>query len=203
MSRPREISTYRLLIVAASLLSIGLGIGVGCSQAARDRAKHFFFEVPDDTKADGSKQETPPVETSERPSLEMPPSAYASVHQPYTQKLCAECHDPAVKMPGLEHLNEACRKCHARYFSDAVAHSAVSDGDCLSCHQLHRSKLPSLLTQPAAELCAACHDDPADLSEEAHRVEGVEQCTLCHDPHFGREGEMLLKPDRRRPSEAS
>ncbi len=203
MSRPREFSKYRLSILATSFLSVGLAVVLGCSQAARERTKHFFFEVPDDAQAGSASGDAQPTDTSERPDLELPPSAYASVHQPYARQMCAECHDPSAKMPGLDNLTDACGECHARYFSDEVAHSVVSDGECLACHQLHRSKLPSLLTRSAAELCADCHDDPADLSEEAHGVDGVEKCTMCHDPHFGGEDEMLLKPGIPRPGAAS
>ncbi len=201
--KPCEFLKRRLSIFVAYIVPVGLVVVLGCSQAARDNAKHFFFEIPEETQAETASRNAEPTDATARPDIKLPPSAYASVHEPYARDMCAECHDSSAKMPGLDNLTDACGECHSRYFSDEVAHSVVSDGECLSCHQLHRSKLTSLLTRSAAALCADCHDDPADLSEEAHGVEGVERCTTCHDPHFGGEDEMLLRPDRPRPGTAS
>jgi predicted CXXCH cytochrome family protein len=96
-----------------------------------------------------------------------------------------------------EDMLDSCRECHPRYFSDAVRHDPVSSGDCDTCHQPHRSELLHLLRQPVYNTCVDCHDEPEDLSEEAHGGDilesgAVKNCTVCHDPHFG--AEKLLRP---------
>ncbi|MFQ5495703.1 MAG: cytochrome c3 family protein, partial [Phycisphaerae bacterium] len=96
------------------------------------------------------------------------------------------------RMLPRENLLDACRGCHSDYFSDRVRHAPVEQGQCTECHNMHRSTQHALLTMPVGDLCIECHDEPEDLSEPAHTVQGVANCTGCHDPHFG--GEMLMKP---------
>ena len=81
---------------------------------------------------------------------------------------------------------DSCEDCHPRFFSEEVGHPPVADRSCQGCHTLHRSTQPHLLLRSLLETCVECHDEPEDLSEEAHSGDGVENCTQCHDPHFGK-----------------
>lgn len=166
----------------------------GCTQGARERLKHFFFEVPPDTAetvAEGDVS-TSPAGAAEQTAAAKP--RYVSVHAPYQMNQCEACHGVDRHPLKDDALRESCSDCHERYFDeDEVTHFPVSEG-CTSCHQLHHSEHPSLLVQPVLDTCVACHDGPADLSEEAHSGPGVENCVRCHDPHFG--GEGLLKKER-------
>ncbi len=174
----------RFLVVVAGAALVGLGVVLGCSPESRERAKHFFFEVPDETQAKAASPEGDP-QRPDRPTLAPPAAKFASVHPPYAQHKCTSCHDSTQQMQVRSDLPEACRGCQRRYFSEEVGHSPVADGDCLICHQLHRSTLASLLLQPIPDTCIDCHDEPEDLSEEAHGVDNAADCIGCHDPHFG------------------
>jgi len=154
----------------------------------------FFFEVPEEGKtveASGAPVELPAYE---QPTLALPASRFASNHPPFVPRECASCHAVEQHMSVREDLLDRCGGCHPRFFSDEVGHSPVADGECLLCHQLHRSTEASLLTMPVTELCVDCHDEPEDLSEPAHSQEGVERCITCHDVHFGTS--PLLKAGR-------
>ena len=177
------------------MVILGSALLAGCSQTALDKAKRFFFDVPDQSppatagEASGSE---------EQPELVLPKPQYASVHQPVVERRCRSCHDASGQMKVPEDLTEACRGCHARFFGDRVEHGPVADGECRGCHTLHRSKHPHLLTMPAGETCVECHDDADELSEEAHGQPQAEHCTRCHDPHFG--ASPFLKADRPGPT---
>lgn len=160
---------------------------IGCSQAARNRLERFFFEVPQETKSASGSQATPTLATYEPPRLPPPPSHFTSVHPPFRKRQCTQCHDPTAERENRlrDNITNACQGCHVRFFSQEVGHQPVIDRQCLTCHFPHRSIQRALLRQPILETCTDCHDDPEDLSEEAHGREGVERCTGCHDPHFG------------------
>jgi predicted CXXCH cytochrome family protein len=176
------------------LVPLVLAVGLGCSQAARDRFMHWFFEVPDDTaSAEVAQQAAPP--TYVPPTLKVAKAKYTSVHKPVVTRDCKSCHDPSGQMQVREDILDACAECHERYFGDDVAHSPVEDGECAECHEPHRSVHPHLLTRPVLDLCTDCHD-AEDLSEDDHSGENAEDCSACHDAHFGEE--MLLKPGYRK-----
>jgi len=157
---------------------------LGCSSAARDRLARFFFEVPPPAQADSTESASATV-ASEPPRVVLPGSPFRSVHSPYQSRSCLECHDAATRMQVRQDLLEACSDCHTDYFSPRVGHMPVSQGECLTCHDPHRSVQPSLLRASMPAVCVDCHDAPEDLSAPAHSAKGVEQCTRCHDAHFG------------------
>ncbi len=177
-------------------LVIALAVVMGCSQAALDRAKHFFFEVPEPSAQTDAQVVGPGAEPPAE--LVLPEPQFASVHQPVVEQRCHTCHATSGSMDVRENLADACRQCHPSFFGEAIEHSPVAEGQCLQCHKPHRSEHPSLLTLPGGQVCLECHDGPADLSEEAHGQPGADDCTRCHDPHFG--SPMFLKPDRPTPA---
>ncbi|HRX86832.1 MAG TPA: cytochrome c3 family protein [Phycisphaerae bacterium] len=179
----------KLLVVMALLVAAGLS----CTPEARQRAKHFFFEVPDESAgATASTESKSSKDSSNLPELHLPPSAFVSIHPPYADQQCDACHNAEKRMNVVGETRDTCGECHEDFFDeDKVTHFPVASGDCLSCHQPHRSRFPALLVQSVKDTCAGCHDT-GDLSEDAHQGD-VSNCVKCHDAHFG--GEYLLKKD--------
>lgn len=175
-------------------VSLCLLVGIGCSYTARDRLRHFFFEVPVDSAGPHAvaRSDAPPPAP---PTLVVPPSKFRSVHPPYLERRCDECHKADRQMQVRTDMLSACQTCHARYFGDDVGHAPVGQGECLTCHDMHRSAQPRLLVMATFDLCIECHDEPEDLSEKAHSGNDVENCTRCHDAHFGKS--PLLRPSHR------
>ncbi len=187
-----------------SLLAVMFCAVFGCSQMARDRLMHFIFEIPGEEavsasvalpNVDGgapSTQVTEPVTFAEREVR------FASQHPPVLDRRCRSCHDATDRMRvDTDLMMASCRTCHPRFFSDAVGHGPVVKGECMACHVPHRSAQPALLLLPVFDTCIECHDEPEDLSETAHSGADAENCTKCHDPHFG-EGMLLRNADSMR-----
>jgi predicted CXXCH cytochrome family protein len=173
-------------------------IAVGCAQGTRDRLAHWFFEIPSDqtetaeADADAGPVRAEPV-WNEPVALARPAPGYVSQHPPFVTRQCTQCHDETDRMQVGDNMLESCEACHPRFFSDEVGHGPAVDGECAECHDMHRGPRPHLLKESMYDLCTYCHDEPEDLSEPAHAVEGVERCTACHDAHFGTGA--LLRPD--------
>ncbi len=95
-----------------------------------------------------------------------------------------------------------CTTCHAESSSHASfqlgVHASSDAVNCLTCHSIHKadSKSLHLNVQPTQELCQTCHPtQSASMRNKpfTHRpVQGLMDCTSCHDPH-GRPGRETLK----------
>jgi predicted CXXCH cytochrome family protein len=172
------------VILVTSPLVIALLIW-GCSSGARERLTHFFFEVPAEPSApapaDTGGETTRPASTV----TATPAARFVSHHDPYRERKCASCHESTGRMQVRENYADSCKSCHPSYFTEAVGHSPVSDGDCALCHLPHQSENPALLRQPLYETCVDCHEPPAELSQPSHAGAGVRNCLQCHDAHFG------------------
>jgi predicted CXXCH cytochrome family protein len=177
------------------ILMLLVPAGVACSNTFRQRVLHFFFEIPEspDTAAgDSAPEGAPAAEPALSFSALHAEPVFASVHEPVARRECTQCHDPAQRMEARpQYMMTNCQQCHPRYFGKEVRHMPVAYRFCYSCHTPHRSVLPGLMIKALFETCMDCHPSPEELSTPAHSVADVQNCTRCHDPHFG--GRMLLK----------
>jgi len=88
---------------------------------------------------------------------------------------------------------ELCFTCHVQMTEAALAaegravHAPVLHGDCVVCHDPHRSRRSHLLrAAPVSALCFKCHNRGAVATSAAHAALGSRgDCTACHDPHDG------------------
>jgi predicted CXXCH cytochrome family protein len=89
-------------------------------------------------------------------------------------QLCYKCHDPTVA-------------------EDGWVHGPVAAGDCLMCHEPHKTKNRFLLTKTAPSLCYECHEPEAVHLVEHHAEEAYAKCGECHEGHAGAT-RTLLRP---------
>jgi len=186
--------------IGLATTSVTLLAVVGCTVTARQRLKHFFFEIPDESAAidDAAKDgDVHAIPVEDRPSLALPPVRFVSIHQPFSSRDCQACHNADERMKVDGDAETTCGACHDRYFGDDVGHGPVAGGECLTCHDPHRSAFPKLLKSSVAANCTECHDVPEELSQPAHAGSEAANCTKCHDAHFGEP--PLLKPGVKAP----
>jgi len=166
------------------MIPVCLAITLSCSPDDRERTMKFFFEVPEESEKQTAEETKAPQPLGPL-DRQVDEPAFESTHQPVAQRNCAACHDANNRQAVRDDMMDSCRTCHERFFGDEVEHDPVAEGECASCHDPHRSKHRNLLLVSVLEGCSECHDEPDELSEEAHSREGAENCTMCHDPHFG------------------
>lgn len=109
-----------------------------------------------------------------------------SIHLPYEEKQCDDCHDKSKEGGLVRPKKELCGMCHTDLIKGAHVHGPTAVGECLACHLPHTSAFSSLLKFDVSELCTACHREKR-LAEEMHVKVGAKQleCVDCHDPHSG------------------
>jgi predicted CXXCH cytochrome family protein len=77
-----------------------------------------------------------------------------------------------------------CYGCHADYTVSApFVHGPVAVGQCLFCHNQHKSKIEHLLKEPEPKLCYLCHDINTVELIPAHLTNQQFACTGCHNAH--------------------
>ncbi len=111
-------------------------------------------------------------------------SAEASVHPPYAEKRCNDCHDKNTDSGFVAPKKDLCFVCHKDFLQGSFAHGPAAVGDCLACHLPHSSSNPSLLKTPKGQICWVCHKEPrvAQGLHGAAKDKGL-VCTDCHNPH--------------------
>ncbi|UFS71064.1 cytochrome c3 family protein [Geomonas sp. RF6] len=109
-----------------------------------------------------------------------------SVHRPYGEKKCDDCHDKSKDSGLVRPANELCLMCHKNFFKGAYQHGPAAVGDCLACHVPHNSPDGPLLKMSRTKVCDSCHKEPrAALALHDKVAERKMACVECHNPHDG------------------
>ena len=109
-----------------------------------------------------------------------------SVHAPYGDKKCNDCHDKSKDSGLIRPPEQLCFMCHKGFFKGPYLHGPAAVGDCLACHVPHNSPDGPLLKTSRKVICATCHREPrAALSLHEKVADRKLLCIDCHDPHYG------------------
>lgn len=123
-----------------------------------------------------------------------------SVHKPFVDEACAECHTASFQLTGQD--SSVCLKCHAdRTTEYPRMHGPVAAVACLWCHAPHESAEAHLLKRPARQVCSQCHEQSMLSAQRvpAH-ADPARSCLDCHGAHGGtqpfflREGADRMSP---------
>jgi len=159
---------------------------MSCDEAERYKTLTFFFDgvpPPGSTGLQGEPLDSNSIEPDQTGQT---PAWY--VHEP--RKDCTTCHGKR-KQRGFSSETyliaqepELCYNCHDDYtLSAPFVHGPVAVGQCLFCHNPHKSKIKYLLNEPEPGLCYLCHDVNTIELIAAHSPDQLSSCTNCHNPH--------------------
>jgi len=183
---------FRIIALAAACLALVLA---GCDSVTRHKVLTTIFDgVPSLPPPEQLCQEY--VEEQTMLAAQAADAAAAtpaetelvrSSHQPYVEKQCNSCHDKE-KEGGLALARaKLCFSCHTDFLTGRYMHGPAAVGDCLSCHEPHSSRFPSLLKSAKAELCGKCHQERRIAAGMHDRLTAQHiACVDCHDPHSGK-----------------
>lgn len=167
----------------------------GCSVDRHYRTLSFFFDGVPNPEAKAAAQGASGVTAAMRAS------ATYTVHRPFAEERCGECHRGQLEFRGLD--SRVCLKCHeGEKTRHARMHGPVAAGECLWCHLPHESAEAHLLRKAARQTCVQCHDASLlkDDGVPAH-ADAARGCLECHSGHGGsapmflKEGVSRLAPD--------
>ena len=114
-------------------------------------------------------------------------------------KDCVSCHSNQPELNSsedynlIESLPELCYSCHKGIVNkEQWGHGPVVNGQCLLCHEPHKTDNKSLLKEPVPQLCYQCHEVETLKLIKNHTESSYARCNDCHEHHSG-PGKMLLK----------
>jgi len=178
---------------------------LSCDEVERHRALTFFFDGVPPLEGEGVGD----VNTPEQSQPQLPGNTEPAwiVHKP--SKECTNCHDMSKKPRWAtpEFTKEPlqlCYDCHpgSNYSSSTdYVHGPVAVGDCMRCHNPHRSKHRHLLKLPVPDICHQCHEKEDVESIADHSAETLSECLECHVGHSSPERGLLKKGWKHEPTE--
>jgi predicted CXXCH cytochrome family protein len=208
---------WRATVLLLSLLTL-----LSCSRSTRHKMLGVLFDDPPTSEKATVVDSLvpPPAATAEAGAASQ--LVVEVLHSPYEDKDCESCHAIAYPKPGKKKgaipassatgdrsglrlivpASQLCFECHddmtveAFEADDKTVHYPVEEGECLECHDPHKSEFASLLrrAKPIESLCFTCHESDDILTSDQHGDMTPEErnCVECHDPHASKD-EYLLK----------
>jgi predicted CXXCH cytochrome family protein len=177
--------TKTTLVGLTLLVFVGVFI-VSCNEIEHHKMLTFFFEGVPPLYQDQLSEEL--VDSGSGQFLQRRSKQVWYVHQP--RKDCTLCHDKSRQSLFssqtylIKPIPELCYECHADYTTSAsYVHGPVAVGQCLLCHNPHRSRIEHLLKEHEPKLCYICHNADMINSIPAHLTEQKFNCTDCHNSH--------------------
>ncbi len=117
-----------------------------------------------------------------------------SIHPPFEQRKCFECHDEKNRTKGKLPQRVLCFSCHDGYNKMyEVTHGPVDFGLCTACHNPHKTGQKKLLYSVQQDLCLQCHVIDDVLVNGFHAKIADQSCINCHNPHGGQNRRFLKK----------
>lgn len=180
---------------AAAGLALVLLTVLSCSEGKRHRTMEFFFDgVP---PLPGERPEFGPLDANEPGAGSPSATGGWYVHEPL--KDCTQCH-PSKRRARISRevqlvaqVPQLCYQCHTEFTSlSGWIHGPVVTGDCLFCHEPHKTRNPYLLTHPVPDMCYQCHDQEALSLVTNHADASYAHCIDCHAGHAGATRYLLL-----------
>jgi predicted CXXCH cytochrome family protein len=161
-----------------------------CSPDRRYALMNFFFDGVPDPSLVGTEGWAPAGGGL---------ASMASVHPPFGEDRCLECHVDPSSVTLTRDSGTLCLKCHEGVTEQFnFMHGPVVGMACLWCHNPHFSPVEHLLRKPTPDLCMQCHSDgqlqtrtsSGDLLRPQH-ADLTQSCLVCHSGHGGAEQGML------------
>jgi len=125
---------------------------------------------------------------------------------------CTFCHESnGGEHPGdvkgftiAQEGSELCYSCHTEHetanTTNKYGHSAVIDGTCLDCHEVHSSDEPKFISSKLPDLCNMCHYEVEEavngLAVVHSPMKDKGSCINCHSPHSSPESTLLVKNEK-------
>ena len=169
------------------MVVLGLAAWPGCTVTRSNyKALSFFFDGVPDPDA--------PVGAVDPTTGEIRAAAIVSVHPPYAEEKCSECHKSRLRMSRND--SGICANCHKGKDSEHERmHGPVAAGACLWCHHPHESAQRFLLRDTDRAVCSQCHTP--GLLNSVRVPEHADESRACLECHVGHGGprSFLLRQD--------
>lgn len=183
------------------LVVCGVFIFVGCSSETKHKWMSRFFDgVPPLGGATNvvtvAAEEVAPTNVTHVviPEAGQTAQLTGSVHPPFADNSCAECHESKFSQKMKGPMNSVCFSCHDDFLAPAkIKHAPAQNGECTACHSPHDAPNKKLLIRTGRAMCLECHDDPVAQGKVKHQPVEAD-CLDCHSPHASNVKGILKKP---------